>query len=52
MIAAVVDNVLDLLLDYCNVLVLDYCNSESLLVLLFIVVLAVCIEVFSAPRVQ
>lgn len=43
MIMALVDNILDLLLDYCN--------YETVLIIVFTVVFAVCVEVFSAPRV-
>jgi len=38
MIMALVDNVLD-----------DYCSYETVLIVLFTIIFAVCIEIFSAP---
>jgi len=43
MIMALVDDVLDLLLDYCN--------YETVLIIVLMVVFAVCVELFSAPRI-
>ena len=43
MIMALVDDVLDLLLDCCN--------CETILIIVLTVVFAVCVELFSAPRV-
>lgn len=40
MIMALVDSVLD-----------DYCNFETVLIVLFTVIFAVCIEIFSAPHI-
>lgn len=42
MTLALVDDVLDLLADYCN--------SETILIILFTIAFAVCIELFCVPH--